>query len=130
MSAKIIIASLVIVVALVFGAISFVKTNVEYTDFQTAIATQKRVQVKGEWMRQSPSDFNRDKYQFSFFMKDDNDRQMKVILDGAKPNNFESANAVVVKGRYENGVFHATECLTKCPSKYEVPAAKKGDPGV
>jgi cytochrome c-type biogenesis protein CcmE len=57
-------------------------------------------------------------------MKDDNNDQMKVVLDGAKPNNFEIANAIVVKGRYEDGVFHASECLTKCPSKYEGTATK------
>lgn len=125
MKLKIIIASVVIVAALVFGAISFVKTNVEYADFQTAMATQKRVQVKGEWMREIDSHFDADKYQYSFTMKDDNGQQMKVILDGAKPNNFESANAIVVKGRYQNGIFRATECLTKCPSKYEVPTPNK-----
>jgi cytochrome c-type biogenesis protein CcmE len=26
---------------------------------------------------------------------------------------------VVAKGRYQDGVFHASEVLTKCPSKYE-----------
>jgi len=46
----------------------------------------------------------------------------KVVFDGAKPNNFEIANAVVVKGRYEEGYFHANEILTKCPSKYEADA--------
>ena len=124
MKLKIIIASVIVTAALIFGAISFVRTNVEYTDFLTAMTTQKRVQVKGEWMRGSESQFNAEKYQFSFFMKDVEGRQMKVILDGAKPNNFESANAIVVKGRYENGVFHATDCLTKCPSKYEVTTEK------
>jgi cytochrome c-type biogenesis protein CcmE len=47
---------------------------------------------------------------------------VKVIYDGAKPNNFELANAVVVKGRYQEGYFHASDILTKCPSKYEADA--------
>jgi cytochrome c-type biogenesis protein CcmE len=33
------------------------------------------------------------------------------------------AESVVVKGRYENGVFTSSEILTKCPSKYEAKAA-------
>ena len=46
------------------------------------------------------------------------------VLDGAKPNNFELANAIVIKGRVEGSSFHASEILTKCPSKYEAaPAA-------
>jgi cytochrome c-type biogenesis protein CcmE len=53
-----------------------------------------------------------------------------VVLDGAAPNNFELATSVVAKGRYvaEGDYFHATEVLTKCPSKYEATGAevKKG----
>ncbi|MGA9407916.1 MAG: cytochrome c maturation protein CcmE, partial [Bacteroidota bacterium] len=48
-----------------------------------------------------------------------NQREAKVVLDGAKPNNFELATSVVAKGRYKDGYFHATELLTKCPSKYQ-----------
>jgi len=44
---------------------------------------------------------------------------MKVILDGGKPNNFEVADAIVVKGKVKDGTFMASEVLTKCPSKYE-----------
>ena len=119
MNIKILIGSIVIVAALVFGAISFVETNVEYTDFQTAVASHKKVQVKGEWMKEKESAFDVPSGKFVFFMKDDAGREMQVVYDGAKPNNFEIANAIVVKGRYQEGVFHASEILTKCPSKYE-----------
>ncbi len=119
MNMKIVIAGAVIVAAIIFGAVSFVQTNVEYTDFQTAVTTHKKVQVKGEWVREKASTFDARKDQFSFFMKDDNGQEEKVIFDGAKPNNFELANAVVVKGRYEDNCFHASDILTKCPSKYE-----------
>jgi len=119
MKMKIIVASIVIVAAIVFGAISFVQTNVEYTDFNTAVRTHKKVQVKGEWLKEKESGFDAAKSQFSFYMKDDNGQEEKVVFDGAKPNNFELANAVVVKGRYQEGYFHASEILTKCPSKYE-----------
>ena len=119
MKIKIIIASVVIVAALVFGAISFVQTNVEYTDFQTAVASGKKVQVKGEWIRDTLSQYEPSTNQFTFFMKDDNGLTEKIIYDGAKPNNFELANAIVVKGKYQDGCFHASDILTKCPSKYE-----------
>ncbi len=122
MKVKIIVALIVIAVAVVFGAVSFVQTNVEYTDFASAVKSHKKVQVKGEWMREQESRFDPEKVQFLFFMKDANGRVEKVVFDGAKPNNFELANAVVVKGRYEEGCFHANEILTKCPSKYEADA--------
>ena len=44
---------------------------------------------------------------------------MKVVLDGAEPNNFKMAESVVAKGKIKDGYFHASEVLTKCPSKYE-----------
>ena len=52
-------------------------------------------------------------------MVDENNNEMKVVLDGARPNNFDVADAIVAKGKIENGYFHAKEVLTKCPSKYE-----------
>ena len=52
-------------------------------------------------------------------MKDESNVEMKVILDGAEPNNFKMAESVVAKGKIKDGSFHATEVLTKCPSKYE-----------
>ena len=119
MKTKIIIGVLVIVAAIIFGSVTFVETNVEYGDFKTAISTHKKIQVKGEWVKEKQSAFDAAKGQFIFYMKDDNDDEAKVVLDGAKPNNFEIANAVVAKGRYENGYFHASDVLTKCPSKYE-----------
>lgn len=119
---KIIIASIVIVGAIIFGAISFVETNVEYTDFGSAVSSHKKVQVKGEWIKEKESMFDAANSQFVFYMKDDQGREEKIVYDGAKPNNFEIANAVVVKGRYQEGYFHASEILTKCPSKYEADA--------
>ena len=57
--------------------------------------------------------------QFIFYMKDDNNKIAKVVLKGAKPNNFEVATSIVVKGKYMDDAFYATEVLKKCTSKYE-----------
>ncbi len=122
MNMKIVLGGIVIVAALVFGAISFVQTNVEYASFKAAMASQKKVHVKGAWMRDKESTFNTASGQFVFYMKDDDNQEVKVVFDGARPNNFEIAEAVVVTGRFENGDFHASEILTKCPSKYEADA--------
>lgn len=119
MNAKIIVAAVVIVVGIVLGAVNFLESNVEYTDFATAERTHKKVQVKGEWVKDQDSDFDSQKVKFSFYMKDDSNRIVKVVLNGAKPNNFELATSVVAKGKFIDGEFHATDVLTKCPSKYE-----------
>jgi len=119
MNLKIIIGGVVIAGAVLFGASSFIQTNVEYGDFQTARSTSKKIQVKGEWQPEKETRYDGGKGQFSFYMKDEKGTEMKVLYDGAKPNNFELANAIVIKGRVEGESFHASEILTKCPSKYE-----------
>lgn len=123
MKAKVIVGAVVIVAGIVLSAVSFVQTNVEYGDFATAEKTHKTIQVKGEWIKTMNSSFDPKSAQFSFFMKDDNGQVVKVVLDGAKPNNFELAQSIVAKGQYTGNYFHATDVLTKCPSKYEGDAA-------
>ena len=119
MKAKIIIGGIVVVIGIVLAAMNFLESNVEYADFSTAEKSHKKVQVKGEWVKEQSSSFDAASVKFSFYMKDDAKRVVKVVLDGAKPNNFELATSVVAKGKFINNEFHATEILTKCPSKYE-----------
>ena len=97
------------------------ENNVEYTDVSGAMRTHKKVQLKGQWNKEKPSAFDARTTQFTFYLVDDQGKECRVVLDGAAPNNFEMATSVVAKGRYDpdEGCFHATEVLTKCPSKYQ-----------
>jgi cytochrome c-type biogenesis protein CcmE len=120
MNVKVIVGSIVVLVFLGFGAYSFLDSNVEYTDIAGAMQKNKKVQLKGTWNREKESSFNAAVSQFTFYLVDDAGRECKVVLDGAAPNNFEMATSVVAKGKFTaDGSFHATEVLTKCPSKYE-----------
>ena len=126
MNLKTLIGAVIIIVFVIFGSLSFFESNLEYTDVDGAIKSQKKVQLKGMWNRDKESKFDPEKTQFSFFLVDDSGRECQVVLDGAAPNNFEVATSVVAKGRFvENGqYFHATEVLTKCPSKYEAQSSE------
>lgn len=119
MNIKVIAGIVVIAAGIVLSAVNFVDSNVEYGDFADAKRTGKKIQIKGEWMRGQESFFDADKAQFVFYMKDDQGEVRRVVLDGAKPNNFELATSVVAKGKLDGETFHATDVLTKCPSKYE-----------
>jgi cytochrome c-type biogenesis protein CcmE len=119
MNVRAMVAVGVIVIGMVAGVVTFTQSTIDYASFSEAQRSKKKVQVKGEWVRERSSNFDATKTQFSFFMKDDEQQIMKVVLDGAMPNNFELASSVVVKGRMQSDYFHATEILTKCPSKYE-----------
>ncbi len=119
MNKRYIIGIIIIAVFLVVGFYAFVDTKVEYANFTHAVETHKKVQVKGSWVKDKETGFDASTNKFTFYMKDENNTEMKVVLDGAEPNNFKMAESVVAKGKVKDGYFHATDVLTKCPSKYE-----------
>lgn len=116
---KSVVGSIIIVVFLGIGFYSFLDSKIEYVDFAEAKNRYKKVEVKGQWLKDKEHRFDHTNNTFTFWMEDDNKNEMRVVLDGAKPNNFEVADAIVVKGKVEDGNFMASDVLTKCPSKYE-----------
>src|SRR5512135_1878562 len=119
MKSRYVVGGIVVLVFLVIGGYSFLNSSVEYKNLTEAQATSKKVQVKGAWVKEKESGYDPSNNTFTFFLKDDDNKVCKVVYTGAKPNNFEIATSVVVKGRFRDGAFHANEILTKCPSKYE-----------
>ncbi len=55
---------------------------------------------------------------FCFYMTDKEGLQQKVVYKGAKPQDFERSEQLVVKGKMDGDVFKASEISMKCPSKY------------
>ncbi len=119
MNAKTITGIIIIAIFLVVGFFSFSESKIEYTNFQTASEIHKTCQVKGSWIKNKEAKFDANTNEFVFYMMDENNTEMKVVLAGARPNNFEMAESVVAKGKVKDGSFYAKEVLTKCPSKYE-----------
>jgi len=59
-----------------------------------------------------------------------NGRIVQARYSGVTPDTFKEDSEVVVKGRLDkDNVFHATEILAKCPSKYEAGTVVQGTPG-
>ena len=120
MKNKYVFGGIIIAVFLVLMGYLFTQSNVEYADdFAKVMTTQKTVKATGCWVKEKNYQIDNKNKTFSFFMADENGKEMKVIYEGTIPNNFESAKSVVVTGKYQNGYFHAKDILTKCPSKYQ-----------
>jgi len=120
MKNKYVFGGIIIAIFLVLMGYLFTQSNIEYVDdFNKVMASEKTVKATGSWVKEKSFQIDNQNKTFSFFMADEHGKQMKVIYEGAIPNNFESATSVVVTGKYENGYFHAKDILTKCPSKYE-----------
>ena len=88
-----------------------------YVNFEEA-ADRSNSHVIGTWDSSQDHGFSRETMQFSFHMKDQDGNVRRVVYPRPKPNNFEQATQLVVIGEMRNNVFHASEMLMKCPSKY------------
>jgi cytochrome c-type biogenesis protein CcmE len=114
-------------VALLFigvAGFALIDNKIDYSDFDAARKTGKRVQVSGEWQKDLPTNYNEQSRTFTFSLKDHQGMVMPVRYVGIKPNNFEIAPQVVCVGKVEGGIFQVTDIQTKCPSKYEGAAPK------
>lgn len=119
MNKKYIFGGLIILTFIALAMFSFQDNTTEFVTIAEAKASNETVQVYGHWLKDKETNYNPEKNEFEFFMEDESGNTFKVLHSGAKPNNFEIAAKVVVKGHYENDIFISNQILTKCPSKYE-----------
>lgn len=104
---------------LLLAVFSFSANKIDYADFQVAKQNGKTVQIIGQVEDAKESTYNPSQNMLVFNLTDEKDNTEKVYFTGPKPNNFDIAPMVVIKGKYQDGKFVASEILTKCPSKYE-----------
>ena len=117
--------ALLLVAAAVGGFIgiywaSMASESTSYATFPTAKETQEEVHIVGSWIRRDESYYDAENDLFHFWMQDTTNNVSQVIYNDPKPNDFETAERVVVMGKYhgEDEIFYATSILMKCPSKY------------
>ena len=112
---------LIFVVAAVGVIISLFANTSTYTDFSAAVENPgKEFHVIGKLVKAKPIvyDTKVDANKFTFFMTDQKGIERLVTYKGAKPQEFEKSEQVVVIGKIENDAFEASSLLLKCPSKY------------
>lgn len=120
MKSKYIFGGIIIVVFLGLMGYLLTQTNISYeNDFVQVMNSKKTIKATGAWVKEKSYTYDKENNILSFYMRDDSGTEMKVVYKGSMPNNFESATSMVVTGKYKNGVFQASDILTKCPSKYE-----------
>ena len=119
MKPKYIIIGVAAVAFLLLAVFSFSANKIDYADFHTAKENGKTVQIIGQVEDAKESSYNSNENILVFTLTDEKNNTEKVYFSGPKPNNFDIAPMVVIKGQYHEGKFMASEILTKCPSKYE-----------
>ncbi|MCB0670207.1 MAG: cytochrome c maturation protein CcmE [Saprospiraceae bacterium] len=118
---KIHIISLIMIIAAVTLLLSASKDMSSYATFDQAENSHQSVKVVGTLAKDKEMYYDpaTDPNYFSFFVKDADGREVKVILNDAKPQDFEMSEQIVVTGKMNQGNFIASDLLMKCPSKYK-----------
>jgi cytochrome c-type biogenesis protein CcmE len=92
-----------------------------YSNFEDAKKSQKEEHVMGYWEKEKGMHYDavKDPNHFAFFMKDEDGKINKVVLNGSKPQDFERSEKLVLIGQMgDDNTFYASKILMKCPSKY------------
>ena len=114
-----------VIIALAIGAIiSTLADSSTYATFKTAEENPKKsFHVVGKLNKNMPQEYNPqvDADVFSFFLIDNEGKEKKVLLNKARPQDFEKSEQIVVIGKMQDDNFVASEVLMKCPSKYNNP---------
>lgn len=111
----------IIVIAIAIGVIiSTYADSSTYGTFAEAKSSESELHVVGKLDKEKPLEYDpqKDANLFSFYMKDNNNEEMKVQFIGSKPQDFERSEQIVVTGEVKGTIFQASKILMKCPSKY------------
>ncbi|MEM9822651.1 MAG: cytochrome c maturation protein CcmE [Bacteroidota bacterium] len=92
-----------------------------YATFQEAKQSGQRVKIAGQLSKDKEMlyDPEKDPNYFSFYIKDGDGVENKVVLLSERPQEFERSEQIVLTGSMKGEAFVATEMLMKCPSKYK-----------
>lgn len=92
-----------------------------YGTFKMAQNAEQSVKIVGTLVKEKELyyDAMKDPNYFSFYMKDGDGDESKVVMYDARPRDFEMSEQVVVTGKFDEDVFIAEDILIKCPSKYK-----------
>lgn len=92
-----------------------------YATFADAEQSGERVKITGQLAKDKEMHYDPevDPNYFSFYIKDAEGDERKVVLLSEKPQDFELSEQIVLTGSMKGDEFVATDMLMKCPSKYK-----------
>ena len=118
MKIRYIVALVIIVGFVIYGAVSLKTSLTPYVSFVEAKSSPQTVQVMGE-LEKSATHYDTTAGLLYFTLKDKHGELLEVSYKGVRPGNFDQATQIVAIGNYKEKVFQADQLLVKCPSKYQ-----------
>jgi cytochrome c-type biogenesis protein CcmE len=114
----------IILITVALGVIvSTISNSSTYAAFSTAQEHEgKTYHVVGKLNQEKEFIYNPEQNAnlFGFYLIDNEGREMKVLYNDSKPQDFEKSEQIVVIGKVVGDEFHVKQgdLLMKCPSKY------------
>src|SRR3984885_14004971 len=114
------IFGLVVIAVAIAVIVSIYNGSSTYGSFMDARKSESVLRVVGHLDKQKELYYDavRDANYFSFYVKDKQGEECKVVFRGTEPQDFEKSEQIVLTGQMIGPEFHASEILMKCPSKY------------
>lgn len=112
---------LIVVIAIAIAMIMVIYTDSStYSTFTEAKEKDTELYVVGVLNKERELHYDpvTDANHFSFYMYDNDSTECQVVFNGSKPMDIERSEQIVLTGKMEGDIFHASKILMKCPSKY------------
>ena len=112
----------IVMIAVAIGLLTNAADDMStYSNFKDAVQSGEKVKIAGQLAKDKEMYYNpeEDANFFSFRVEDSEGIQKKVILNAAKPQDFERSEQIVLTGKMRGDEFIASDMLMKCPSKYK-----------
>lgn len=112
----------IVLIATAIGILMSISNDVStFTTFSDATVSGKVVKISGHLSKDKEMYYNpqKDPDYFTFYLKDSENAERKVVLLSAKPQDFERSESIVLTGKMDGDTFMASNMLMKCPSKYK-----------
>lgn len=112
---------LIVIIAVAIAMILVIYTDSStYSNFTEAKEKNTELYVVGVLNKEKALHYDpvKDANHFSFYMYDKDSTECQVVFKGSKPQDIERSEQIVLTGKMDGNVFHASKILMKCPSKY------------
>ncbi|HAL53438.1 MAG TPA: cytochrome C biogenesis protein [Sphingobacterium sp.] len=112
---------LIAIIAVAIAMILVIYTDSStYSTFTEAKEKKTELYVVGQLNKDKALHYDpkTDANKFSSFMRENEGTEGELIFRGAKPQDIERSEQIVLTGKMDGNVFRASKILMKCPSKY------------
>ncbi len=116
------IIAIIIIAIGIFALFSAFGDMSRYSTFGDSLKhPDELVKVVGVLVKEKQVEYDpeKDPNLFSFHMKDQDGQEKRVVMNAAKPQDFNKSEKIVLTGKMVGENFVASDMLLKCPSKYK-----------